>query len=59
MSVKWNYKLESLFATGSLDRKLAFWDLSKIGCPQSVADSEEGPPELLVRFIKTYYNKLY
>lgn len=48
MTVKWNYKIESLFASSSLDKRLAFWDLTKIGNPQSVADSEEGPPELLV-----------
>lgn len=48
MTVRWNTKIESVFASGSLDRKILLWDLSKIGSPQSVADAEDGPPELLV-----------
>ena len=54
MTVRWNTKLESVFASGSLDRRILVWDLSKIGNPQSVSDTEDGPPELLV--IKFYYN---
>ena len=47
VSVKWNYKHECLFASGSSDKKINVWDVSKIGCPLSVADSEDGPPELM------------
>lgn len=48
LSVKWNKKHETVFASGSMDRKIMFWDISKIGNPLSIADSEDGPPELLL-----------
>ena len=47
MTVRWNHKYESIFASSSLDRRLLIWDLSKIGAELNEADKEDGPPELL------------
>merc|ERR1712213_306555 len=38
---------EFILATGSADKTVALWDLSKIGEEQSAEDAEDGPPELL------------
>jgi histone-binding protein RBBP4 len=48
IAARWNPNIESLFASYSSDRRANVWDLSRIGLPQSVADQEDGPPELLV-----------
>lgn len=48
MTVRWNSKVANVFASGSLDRRIMIWDILKIGNPLSQADSEDGPPELLV-----------
>lgn len=52
MTVRWNSKVENVFASSSLDRRIMIWDILKIGNPLSQADSEDGPPELLVSYIK-------
>lgn len=46
--VLWNPANESIFASSSSDRRIMVWDTSKIGEQQSLEDTEEGPPELLV-----------
>ena len=46
-TVRWSPFDESLLASCSADRRIALWDLSRIGCEQSVEDAEDGPPELL------------
>lgn len=47
LTVKWNPKYETVFASCSLDRKINLWDISKIATIQSVSDCEDGPPELI------------
>ena len=37
----------SVLASCSADRRIALWDLSRIGAEQSAEDAEDGPPELL------------
>jgi WD40 repeat protein len=49
MAARWNPNIMSLFATYSADRRVNIWDLGKIGSQISKVDSEDGPPELLVR----------
>ena len=51
MAAKWNPKYETVFASYSSDRRVNVWDLNRMGKQQSVADAEDGPVELLVRFI--------
>lgn len=46
-SVQWSPFNESLLASCSADRRIALWDLSRIGAEQSPEDAEDGPPELL------------
>lgn len=36
-----------MLASSSADRRVAIWDLSRIGQEQSEEDAEDGPPELL------------
>ena len=38
---------ECLFASGSADKSIFFWDISQIGSPISVDDIQDGPPELM------------
>jgi histone-binding protein RBBP4 len=45
--VQWAPFNESILATCSPDRRVAVWDLSRIGQEQSPEDAEDGPPELL------------
>jgi histone-binding protein RBBP4 len=47
--VQWAPFRESVFASagGSDDRRVAVWDLARIGAEQSEADEKDGPPELL------------
>ncbi len=40
-----------ILASSCSNRRVNVWDLSKIGMKQSVEDSEDGPPELLVIYL--------
>ncbi|KAL0227925.1 hypothetical protein RCL1_004068 [Eukaryota sp. TZLM3-RCL] len=46
-SVKFAPHSEHIFGSSSLDRRIATWDLSKIGDSQTAEEAEDGPPELL------------
>ena len=46
-TVHWSPFDESILASCSSDRRIALWDLSRIGMEQSPEDAEDGPPELL------------
>lgn len=49
--VRWSPHNESLLASGSSDRKINIWDISKIGASTDADAQDEfddGPPELLV-----------
>lgn len=45
--VDWAPFNESILGSCSADRRVAVWDLSRIGMEQSPEDAEDGPPELL------------
>jgi histone-binding protein RBBP4 len=45
--VEWSPFNESILGSCSADRRVALWDLSRIGQEQSPEDAEDGPPELL------------
>ena len=45
--VEWSPFNESILGSCSADRRVALWDLSRIGQEQSAEDAEDGPPELL------------
>ncbi len=45
--VLWSPFNESILGSCSADRRVAVWDLSRIGAEQSPEDAEDGPPELL------------
>lgn len=45
--VEWAPHAENILASCSTDRRVAIWDLSRIGMEQSPEDAEDGPPELL------------
>jgi histone-binding protein RBBP4 len=45
--VEWSPLNESILGSCSADRRVALWDLSRIGQEQSPEDAEDGPPELL------------
>jgi histone-binding protein RBBP4 len=45
--VAWSPHHETIFASGSGDRRINLWDISKIGYEQTPEDAEDGPPELL------------
>lgn len=45
--LEWAPFNESILASCSADRRVAIWDLSRIGMEQSEEDAEDGPPELL------------
>ena len=51
--VQWSPHNETILASSGTDRRLHVWDLSKIGEDQSAEDAEDGPPELLVKYIRT------
>jgi histone-binding protein RBBP4 len=46
-ALDWAPHDESILASCSADRRVAVWDLSRIGMEQSEDDAEDGPPELL------------
>lgn len=46
-SIHWSPFNESILASCSADRRIALWDLSRIGMEQTPEDAEDGPPELL------------
>ena len=41
------FRSESILGSCSADRRVALWDLSRIGQEQSAEDADDGPPELL------------
>ena len=46
-AVRWSPLNDSVLASCSADRRIALWDLSRVGAEQSPEDAEDGPPELL------------
>ena len=46
-AIHWSPFNESILASCSADRRIALWDLSKIGMEQNPEDAEDGPPEML------------
>ena len=46
-TIHWSPFDESILASCSADRRIALWDLSRIGMEQTPEDAEDGPPELL------------
>jgi len=46
-NLSWAPFNESILASCSADRRVAIWDLSRIGMEQTPEDAEDGPPELL------------
>lgn len=47
-SVKWSPHSDCLFASGSADSRLMFWDITLLGNPLASEDEEDGPNELIV-----------
>jgi hypothetical protein len=47
-NIKWNPKIENIFASAGIDKNIAIWDLHKIGLTQSYVENEEFPIELIV-----------
>ena len=47
LHLTWSPTHETIFASGSSDRRIAVWDLAAIGLEQTPDDAEDGPPELL------------
>jgi histone-binding protein RBBP4 len=45
--IQWSPHNESILGSCSADRRIAIWDLSRIGAEQSPEDAMDGPPELL------------
>ena len=45
--LEWNPSNESILGSCSADRRVALWDLARIGEEQSPDEAEDGPPELL------------
>lgn len=46
-SLAWHPHEEAILGSGSYDRRVIFWDLSRVGEEQLPDDQEDGPPELL------------
>jgi hypothetical protein len=47
LKVEWAPFNESILGSAGADRKVALWDLSRVGQEQSAEDALDGPPELL------------
>jgi histone-binding protein RBBP4 len=47
-SLAWHPFEEAILGSGSYDRRVIFWDLSRVGEEQLPDDIEDGVPELLV-----------
>lgn len=47
LHLAWSPHNETIFASGSGDRRTIMWDVSKIGLEQTPEDAEDGPPEIL------------
>lgn len=45
--VEWSPTNSAILGSCSADRRVALWDLSRVGEHQSSAEAEDGPPELL------------
>jgi histone-binding protein RBBP4 len=45
--VEWSPFNHSILGSCSADRRVALWDLSRVGQEQSPEDAQDGPPELL------------
>jgi len=45
-SLAWHPTEEAILGSGSYDRRVIFWDLSRVGEEQLPDDQEDGPPEL-------------
>lgn len=45
-SLQWHPTEHGILGSGSYDRRILFWDLSRIGEEQLPEDAEDGPPEL-------------
>ena len=46
-TVAWSPHSASVFASGSGDRRVNVWDVSRVGLEQSAEDAEDGPAELM------------
>ncbi len=46
VSMEWHPTEKAILASASYDRRVLFWDLSRIGEEQSEEEAEDGPPEL-------------
>lgn len=61
-SVAWHPHEEAILGSGSHDRRVIFWDLSKVGEEQLPEDVGDGAPELYVPFsfaiITNHYSML-
>jgi histone-binding protein RBBP4 len=57
-SLAWHPHEEAILGSGSYDRRVIFWDLSRVGEEQLPDDQEDGPPELLVSAAFSFYFKL-
>jgi len=47
-SLSWHPQEHGILGSGSYDRRVIFWDLSRVGEEQLPDDQEDGPPELYV-----------
>ena len=47
-SLAWHPFEEAVLGSSSYDRRICFWDLSRVGEEQTPDDAEDGPPELSV-----------
>lgn len=46
-SLEWHPTEEAILGSASYDRRIIFWDLSRVGEEQSPEDAEDGAPEIL------------
>jgi histone-binding protein RBBP4 len=47
MGLQWHPDDTAILASSSYDRRICFWDISKIADEQTPEEAEDGPPELL------------